>query len=126
MARVTTGPVTRARRKKWLKYAKGYWGAKSKLYRTAKLAVMHSWQYAYRERKRKKRVMKALWNIRINAAVRPHGLNYSKFMHGLKLSGIFLSRKTLQEIAIEHPEDFEKIVKEVKEKLKEEGMLKEA
>lgn len=119
MARVTTGPVTRARRKKWLKYAKGYWGAKSTLYRTAKLAVMRSWQYAYRERKRKKRVMRALWNIRINAAVRPYGLNYSRFIYGLKLAGINLSRKVLQELAVEHPEDFEKIVNQVKEKLEQ-------
>lgn len=119
MPRVKTGPATRKRRKKWLKRAKGYWGAKSKLYKTARLQVMKALQSAYRERKRKKRVFRSLWIVRINAALKPHSLSYSKFINGLKLAGIELNRKSLAEIAVRSPEDFNQIVTLVKAQLKE-------
>ncbi len=117
MPRVRTGPSTRKRRKKWLKYAKGYWGGKHRLYKTARLQVMKAWLSSYRERKRKKRVFRRLWILRLNAALRPYGISYSKFIHGLKLADISLNRKALSEMAINHPEEFEKIVELVKEKL---------
>ncbi len=119
MPRVKTGPATRKRRKKWLKRAKGYWGAKSKLYKTARLQVMKALQSAYRERKRKKRVFRSLWIVRINAALKPHSLSYSKFINGLKLAGIELNRKSLAEIAVRSPEDFNQIVTLVKNQLNE-------
>ncbi|MEM2174337.1 MAG: 50S ribosomal protein L20 [Candidatus Micrarchaeia archaeon] len=117
MPRVRTGSYTRKRRKKWLKYAKGYWGGKHRLYKSARLQVMKAWLSAYRERKRKKRVFRRLWIIRLNAALKPYGINYSKFIHGLKLANISLNRKVLSEMAINTPEEFEKIVELVKEKL---------
>jgi large subunit ribosomal protein L20 len=110
MPRVKTGPVTRKRRKKWLKRAKGFWGNKSKLYKTARIQVMKSLQSAYRERKRKKRTYRALFITRINAALKPHNLSYSKFIHALKLSGIELDRKALSELAIRNPEEFTSLV----------------
>ncbi|MEO0091535.1 MAG: 50S ribosomal protein L20 [candidate division WOR-3 bacterium] len=117
MPRVTTGPATRKRRKKWLKRAKGYWGAKSKLYKTARLQVMKALQSAYRERKRKKRTFRSLWIVRINAALKPHNLSYSKFINGLKLAGIELNRKSLSEIAVRSPEEFNQIVALVKSQI---------
>lgn len=116
MPRVKTGPATRKRRKKWLKRAKGYWGAKSKLYKTARLQVMKGLQSAYRERKRKKRTYRSLWIVRINAALRPFELSYSKFIKGLHLHNIELDRKALSEIAIKHPDDFKALVELVKSK----------
>ncbi|MCX7784710.1 MAG: 50S ribosomal protein L20 [candidate division WOR-3 bacterium] len=120
MPRVTTGPATRKRRKKWLKRAKGYWGAKSKLYKTARLQVMKALQSAYRERKRKKRTFRSLWIVRINAALKPHNLSYSKFINGLKLAGIEMNRKTLSELAVRSPKDFDQIVTLVKSRLESE------
>lgn len=117
MPRVKTGPATRKRRKKWLKFAKGYWGGKHRLYKTARLQVMKAWLSAYRERKRKKRVFRQLWITRLNAALRPYGITYSKFIHGLKLANISLNRKILSEMAINHPQEFEKIVELVKANL---------
>lgn len=117
MPRVRPGPSTRKRRKKWLKYAKGYWGGKHRLYKTARLQVMKAWLSAYRERKRKKRVFRRLWITRLNAALRPYEINYSKFINGLKRANISLNRKVLSEMAINHPEEFERIVELVKEKL---------
>lgn len=117
MPRVKTGPYTRKRRKKWLKYAKGYWGGKHRLYKTARLQVMKAWLSAYRERKRKKRVFRRLWITRLNAALRPYGITYSKFINGLKLANIALNRKVLSEMAINNPQEFEKIVELVKTKL---------
>lgn len=116
MPRVRTGPTTRKRRKKWLKRAKGYWGAKSKLYKTARLQVMKALQSAYRERKRKKRTYRALFITRINAALKPYELSYSRFMHALKLNGIEMDRKALSELAIREPESFAKLVEIAKTK----------
>lgn len=101
MARVKGGPKTRRRRKKWLKLAKGYWGARSKLYRTAKIAVMKSLSYAYRDRRTKKREMRRLFISRINTASRQYGLSYSQFINGLKKAGIEIDRKILSELPTE-------------------------
>ena len=106
MARVKGAVVTRARHKKVLKLAKGYRGAKSKLYRTANQAVMKSLAYAYRDRKQKKRNFRQLWIARINAAARANGISYSRFMNGLKNNGIEINRKMLSEIAIADPAAF--------------------
>jgi large subunit ribosomal protein L20 len=106
MARVKGALATRKRRNKILKLAKGYWGAKSTHYKMANQAVMKSLTYAYVGRKRKKRDYRQLWITRINAGCRANGLNYSRFMHGLKLSGIEMNRKMLSELAIHEPETF--------------------
>jgi len=110
MARIKGAVTTRKRRKKILKLAKGYWGAKSKLFKMANQAVMKSLTYAYVGRKRKKRDYRRLWIMRINAACKANGMNYSRFMHGLKLSGINLNRKMLSEIAIHEPDAFTQLV----------------
>ena len=114
MARVKGAMRTRARHKKILKLAKGYRGAKSKLYKTANQAVMKSLVYAYRDRKAKKREFRQLWIARINAATRANGMSYSKFMNGLKQKGIGINRKMLSEIAISDPEAFKKLVDQVR------------
>lgn len=114
MARIKGAVKTRARRKKILKLAKGYRGAKSKLYKTANQAVMKSLAYAYRDRKAKKREFRQLWIARINAAARQNGISYSKFMDGLKKNNININRKMLSEIAISDPEAFTKLVEKVK------------
>jgi len=106
MARIKGAVTTRKRRKKILKLAKGYWGAKSKRFKMANQAVMKSLTYAYIGRKQRKRDFRKLWIMRINAACKANGMNYSRFMHGLKLSGIDLNRKMLSEIAIHEPEAF--------------------
>ena len=106
MARIKGAVTTRKRRKKILKLAKGYWGAKSKHFKMANQAVMKSLTYAYIGRKQKKRDFRRLWIMRINAACKANGMNYSRFMHGLKLSGINLNRKMLSEMAIHEPEAF--------------------
>ena len=100
MARVKGAMMTRKRRKKTLKLAKGYWGGKSKLFKTAKDAVAKAGQYAYIGRKQKKRNFRSLWITRISAACKMNGMNYSTFMNGLKKAGITLNRKMLSEIAI--------------------------
>lgn len=114
MARVKGAVKTRARHKKILKLAKGYRGAKSKLYKTANQAVMKSLSYAYRDRKAKKREFRQLWIARISAAARMNGISYSKFMCGLKNKGIEINRKMLSEIAISDPEAFKSLVDQVK------------
>ena len=114
MARVKGAVTTRARHKKILKLAKGYRGAKSKLYKTANQAVMKSLAYAYRDRKQKKRNFRQLWIARINAAARANGITYSRFMNGLKLNGIEINRKMLSEIAIADPAAFTTLVEKVK------------
>ncbi|MBD9010420.1 MAG: 50S ribosomal protein L20 [Clostridiales bacterium] len=114
MARVKGAVKTRARHKKILKLAKGYRGAKSKLFRTANQAVMKSLSYAYRDRKAKKREFRQLWIARINAAARMNGISYSKFMNGLKNKGIEINRKMLAEIAVSDPEAFKSLVDQVK------------
>lgn len=114
MARVKGGYTTNHRRKKVLKQAKGYYGSKSTLYRTANEQVMNSLAYAYRDRKNRKRDFRKLWITRINAAVRAEGLSYSTFISGLKKAGIELNRKTLSELAINNPNEFKKLVEKVK------------
>ncbi len=114
MARVKGAVTTRKRRKKVLKLAKGYYGAKSKLYKMANQAVMKSLVYAYRDRKTKKRNFRSLWISRINAAARMNGLSYSKFMNALKKSGITLNRKILADMAVNDQEAFAKLVEQVK------------
>jgi len=109
MARVKGALSTRKRRNKILKLAKGYWGAKSKHFKMANQAVMKSLTYAYVGRKRKKRDYRKLWITRINAGCKANGMNYSRFMHGLKLSGIDLNRKMLSEMAIHEPEAFSQL-----------------
>ena len=100
MARVKGGVVSRKRRKRVLKLAKGYYGAKHTLFRTAKEQVMNSYNYAFRDRRQKKRDFRKLWIARINAAARINGLSYSKMMHGLKLAEIEVNRKILADLAV--------------------------
>lgn len=114
MARIKGALMTRKRRKKTLKLAKGYFGAKSKLFRTAKEAVMKSGQYAYIGRKQKKRDFRSLWITRISAACKMNGMNYSTFMNGLKKAGITLNRKMLSEIAINDAAAFTALVEKAK------------
>ncbi len=114
MARIKGAVTTRNRRKKVLKLAKGYWGAKSKHFKMAKQAVMKSGNYAYIGRRQKKRDFRKIWITRISAACRMNGTNYSSFMNGLKKSGITLNRKMLSEIAIADAEGFAKLVEQVK------------
>ena len=106
MARVKGGYTTRHRRKKVLKLAKGYFGSKHSLYKTAHEQVMHSLKYAYRDRKNLKREMRKLWIARINAAARMNGLNYSKLINGLKKAGVEINRKMLAELAVYNAEAF--------------------
>jgi large subunit ribosomal protein L20 len=114
MARVKGAIMTRKRRKKVLGLASGYWGAKSKHFKMANQAVMKSLTYAYVGRKRKKRDFRQLWITRINAAVRPHGINYSRFIYGLKLLNIDMNRKMLSEMAINDSAAFDALVEQVK------------
>lgn len=114
MARVKGAMMTRKRRNKILKLAKGYWGAKSKHYKMANQAVMKSGVYAYTGRKLKKRDFRQLWITRINAACKLNGMNYSTFMNGLKKSGIELNRKMLSEMAIHDPKSFSALVETAK------------
>lgn len=115
--RVKGGIVTHQRRKKWLKLAKGYWGHKSIGFKVAKQQVVKSWTYAFRDRKQVKRNFRKLWIARINAAVRPLGLTYSRFINGLKKSNIEINRKMLSELAIHNLDIFEKIVAEAKKNI---------
>ena len=114
MARVKGALMTRKRRKKTLKLAKGYFGAKSKLFRTAKQAVMKSGQYAYIGRKQKKRDFRRLWITRISAAAKINGMNYSTFMNGLKKAGITLNRKMLAELAVSDAAAFTALTEKAK------------
>ena len=117
MARVKGGVVSRKRRKRILKLAKGYYGAKHLLFRTAKEQVMNSYYYAYRDRRQKKRDFRKLWIARINAAARINGLSYSKLMHGLKLAEIEVNRKMLADLAVNNAAEFSKLVEAAKAKL---------
>ena len=114
MARVKGAMMTRKRRNKVLKAAKGYWGAKSKHFKMAKQAVMKSGNYAFAGRKLKKRDFRQLWITRISAQAKINGMNYSTFMHGLKKAGIDLNRKMLSEIAISDPEAFAALAEQAK------------
>lgn len=111
MPRVKNGAVTKARHKKVLKQAKGYFGSKHRLYKTAKEQLMHSGQYAYRDRKQKKRDFRKLWITRINAACRENDISYSRFIEGLNKAGVEINRKMLAEIAINDPKAFSELVK---------------
>ena len=115
MARVKNGAVTKARHKKVLKAAKGYFGSKHRLYKTAKEQLMHSGQYAFRDRKQKKRDFRKLWITRINAACRLNEISYSRFIEGLTKAGVEINRKMLSEIAINDPKMFSELVKVAKD-----------
>ncbi len=117
MARVKGAMMTRKRRNKTLKLAKSYWGSKSTHFKMAKQAVKKSGVYAYVGRKQKKRSYRSLWITRISAAVAPFGLNYSRFMNGLKKAGIEMNRKSLSELAIQDPAAFASIVELAKKAL---------
>ena len=114
MARVKGAMMTRKRRNKVLKLAKGYWGGKSKLFKTAKEAVMKSGQYAYIGRRQKKRDFRKLWITRISAGCKMNGINYSQFMNGLKKAGITQNRKMLAELAIHDEAAFTSLVEKAK------------
>ena len=115
MARVRNGAVTKARHKKVLKAAKGYFGSKHRLYKTAKEQLMHSGQYAFRDRKQKKRDFRKLWIARINASCRNEGISYSRFIEGLTKAGVEVNRKMLSEIAINDPKAFKELIKVAKD-----------
>jgi len=110
MPRVRPGHATRRRHKRVLRAASGYRGTRSKLFRVAKQAVIKAGQYAYRDRRARKREFRALWIIRVSAACDARGISYSKFMGGLKKAGVFLNRKMLSEVAIADPAAFDKLV----------------
>ncbi|MBR4619087.1 MAG: 50S ribosomal protein L20 [Bacilli bacterium] len=117
MARVKNGAVTKARHKKVLKAAKGYFGSKHRLYKSAKEQLMHSGQYAFRDRKQKKRDFRKLWITRINAACRENEISYSRFINGLSKAGVEVNRKMLSEIAINDPKAFSELVSVAKKGL---------
>lgn len=117
MARVKGGFVRTRRRKRILKLAKGYFGSKHRLFKTAKEQVGKSLMYAYRDRRNKKRDFRRLWIVRINAAARINGLSYSKFMHGLKLAGVEVNRKMLADLAVNDIASFNALANVAKEKL---------
>lgn len=117
MPRVKGGTVTRARRKRTIKLAKGYFGSKHTLYRVAKQQVMKSGNYAYRDRRQKKRDFRQLWIARINAAARMHDISYSRLMNGLKVAGIDINRKMLSEVAITDDKAFGELVEAAKKAL---------
>jgi len=114
MSRVTSGPATSVRHKKVIKKAKGYYGARRKQFRTAVQAVEKAGQYAYRDRRAKKRNFRSLWIQRINAGAREHGMTYSVLMNGLNKAGIEVDRKVLSDIAIREPEAFKALVEQAR------------
>jgi large subunit ribosomal protein L20 len=114
MPRATNNPASKARRKKILKQAKGYWGRRKNVYTVAKNAVEKGMQYAYRDRKNKKRTFRALWIQRINAAARQHGMSYSTFMGKIHAHNVELNRKTLADLAMNNPDAFEAVVNSIK------------
>jgi large subunit ribosomal protein L20 len=118
MARATNAPAAKKRHKKILKYAKGYFGNKSKLFRYAKEAVQHAWQYAYIDRKKKKADRRGLWIVRLNAACRSNGITYSRFIEGLKAANIIMDRKVLSDLAIRDELAFTGLVKKAQDALK--------
>ncbi|WP_274363391.1 50S ribosomal protein L20 [Paenibacillus thermotolerans] len=117
MARVKGGFVTRRRHKKFLKLAKGYFGAKHRLFKKAHEQVMKSLLYAYRDRRQTKRNFRKLWIVRINAAARMNGLSYSRMMHGLKLAGVNVNRKMLADLAVNDINAFNTLASKAKEKI---------
>ena len=125
MARVKTGVTTKARHKKILKRARGYFGSKHRLFKTAKEQLMHSGKYAYRDRRQNKRNFRKLWITRINAECRNNDISYSKFIDGLNKAGIVINRKMLSELAISDKEAFASLVKEAKDALNGKTVKKE-
>ena len=117
MPRATAAVPRNKRKKKIFKAAKGYFGGRKNLYKTAKDAVEKGWEHAYRDRRKKKRNFRRLWIARLNAGVREHGLSYSRFINGLKESGIELERKALADLAVRNPEAFSAVVDRAKESL---------
>jgi large subunit ribosomal protein L20 len=117
MPRTTGTPARKDRKKKILREAKGYFGGRKKLYRTAKDAVEKGWEHAYRDRRKKKRNFRRLWIARINAAARENDLSYSRFMNGLKQSGVELDRKALADLAVRDPAAFAALAGRAKESL---------
>lgn len=117
MARVKRGVTAKARHRKILKLAKGYYGARSRVFRVAKQAVIKALQYAYRDRRQRKREFRGLWIVRINAAARAHGLSYSRFMNGLKRANIQLDRKVLADLAVRDKAGFAKLAQQAAEAL---------
>ena len=117
MARVKSGVISKNRHTKILGKAKGYYGARSKLFKTAKQAVIKAGQYAYRDRRQRKRQFRALWIVRINAAARNHGLSYSNLINGMNKANIDIDRKVLSDMAIKDPAAFEVIVSQAKSAL---------
>jgi large subunit ribosomal protein L20 len=124
MARATNAPAAKKRHKKVLKYAKGYFGSKSKLFRYAKEAVQHAWQYAYIDRKKKKADRRGLWIVRLNAACRAAGMSYSRFIEGLHAAQIELDRKVLSDLAIRDEVAFAAVVKQAQDALKAKAAAK--
>ena len=116
MPRVKRGVTTRRRKNRILRQAKGYYGGRSRLIKTAREAVEKGWKYAYRDRKQRKRQFRVLWIARINAAAREHGLSYSRFMHGLRLAGVEVDRKVLAELAVSDPKAFGALAEMAKSK----------
>ncbi|MBD3175071.1 MAG: 50S ribosomal protein L20 [Armatimonadia bacterium] len=119
MPRVKRGVAAHQRHRKVIKQAKGYWGRRHSLYKTAKEAVMHAGQYAYRDRRRKKRDFRRLWITRINAACRQNGMQYSRFIGGLRKAGVELDRKVLADIAVRDPQAFADIVQTARQAMDE-------
>ena len=117
MARVKRGVIARRRHKKVLKQAKGYYNARRKVFRVAKQAVIRAGQYAYRDRRQRKRDFRSLWIVRINAAAREHGLSYSRFINGLKKAGVTIDRKVLADIAVHDKAGFAAIAEQAKSQL---------
>ncbi|NLG69608.1 MAG: 50S ribosomal protein L20 [Firmicutes bacterium] len=117
MPRVKGGPYTRRRHRKIVKLAKGYWGARHRWFRMANQSLLKAWSHAYRHRRLRKRDFRRLWIVRINAAVRPHGLTYSRFMAGLKRAGVAINRKMLADLAVRDPEGFARLVERARQAL---------
>jgi large subunit ribosomal protein L20 len=126
MSRTRHSVARKKRKKKVLRMAKGYRGARSRSYRSANEQVMHSLQYAYRDRRNKKRDFRRLWIARINAAARQNGLSYSRFIQGLKLAEVDVNRKMLAEMAVSDPASFSELVQKAKDHLEKEPEVKEA
>lgn len=114
MPRAKSGPARRARQKKVLRQAKGYWGRRSKTFKNAQQSILNAADYEYRDRRDKKTAFRRLWIARINAASRQHGMSYSTFMHGLKQAGVELDRKVIADIAVRDEAGFEALVKAAK------------
>jgi len=117
MARATNAVPRHRKKKKYFRAARGYFGGRSKLWRIAKNAVERGWQYSYRDRKNRKRNFRRLWIARINAAVRAHDMNYSRFMEGLRRAGVEVNRKVLADLAVREPDAFAAIVAQAKSAL---------